>query len=312
MVSPETDLTKLSIKLEEVLVHYEVNRKTTQQLEKDMMENISMFLNARQIEGLSPLTLRSDFYELNDFAKFVNKACALVTTPDIRSYLASCDVMQSTVGTKLSKIKSFYKWLVEEEIVLRNPAAKIKTPKVPKRLPKHLTISELERVRESCDTLRQRALIETLYSTGCRISELIGLDQQQIDWNTSTVNVIGKGDKERTVYLSERAVYHLRAYLNSRTDDCEALFVAFNRPHRRLSKRSAADELEKIEAKAGFDKHLHPHLFRHTYGMLKMESGIELADLQQLLGHSNPSTTLTYGRVSEERKRRAYAKHHVQ
>lgn len=311
-ISPDTDLIKLQVRLEEVLVNYEVARRTVEELKNDMAENIEMFLSARSLEGLSGLTLRDDRYELYMFASFVKKACAQVTTPDVRSYLASCDVMHSTVGSKLSRLKSFFKWLVDEDIILRNPCSKIKAPKVPSRLPKYLTISELELLRESCDSLRQRALLEVFYSTGCRVAEMASLDIEIIDWTTGTLKVVGKGNKERTVYLSERATYHLKAYLKSRRDNNPALFVTKIRPCKRLSVEAIRDEITKLEKASGIGRKLHPHLFRHTYGMLKMEAGIELADLQELMGHSNPSTTLRYGSVTEERKRKAFSKYHVQ
>lgn len=199
-----------------------------------------------------------------------------------------------------------------EEIMLRDPTAKIPTPKKEQRLPKALTIEELEIVRESCETLRQRALIEVFYSTGCRLSELSQLNRDSINVQTLSAKVVGKGNKERVVYFSFKAMHHLRKYLKSREDECEALFVTERRPIRRMTNRGIQFEVDKIEQKANIQKKLTPHTMRHTFATLSMDAGIELTDLQHLMGHSNPSTTLIYANVSEERKQSAFKKYHVQ
>ncbi len=124
--------------------------------------------------------------------------------------------------------------------------------------------------------------------------------------------VFGKGSKERKVFLSFKALYHLKRYLKSRTDDCEALFVTERRPFRRLTNRGIQFQIDKVEHIAQVSKPLTPHVMRHTFATLAMDAGIELADLQHLLGHENPATTLRYAPVSEERKRDAFKKYHVQ
>src|SRR5690606_18435660 len=212
---------------------------------------------------------------------------------------------------KLSKIKTFFGWLVKEELLLRDPSAKINAPKKPKRLPKALSVEELEMVRESCETLRERALIETMYSTGCRLSEIANMKKSDINYQEMSMRVIGKGDKERIVYLSVKALHHLRKYLVSRGDDCEYLFVTIRRPFRKMTGRTIERIVDKIEERAKLDKKLTPHTFRHTKASLMMENGAELADVQHILGHENPSTTLVYAHVSEERKKQADKRFHV-
>lgn len=310
---PEANMIKLAIRFEEVLSNYEIHRKTVVEVEKDIPEKIELFLSSKKLEGLSEITLTDYLGELGLFANFCGKAVAQVSTPDIRGYLASIDgIAMSTVGKKLSVLKSFFGWLVQEEILLRDPTAKVKLPKKPKRLPKGLSIEELEMVRESCETLRQRALIEVFYSTGCRLSEVVNMDKSDIDSQAMSVRVIGKGDKERIVYLSFKALFHLNRYLSSRDDDSDALFVTERKPQRRLSNRAIQNEVDKIEQYSKITSKMTPHVMRHTFGNLSMDAGIELADLQHLLGHSSPSTTLTYASVSEERKQQAFKKYHVQ
>lgn len=312
MLAPEIDEVRFHLLMEEVLANYEVKRKTTVELEKDIPEKIELFIASKRLEGLSELTLINYKYELDNFASMFNKAAVQITTPDIRLYLGKkVGLKTSTVSTKLTILKSFFGWMVKEDILLRDPTAKIATPKKEQRLPKALTVEELEVVRESCETLRQRALIEVLYSTGCRLSELSQLDIESINSQNMSAKVIGKGNKERVVYFSIKAMHHLRKYLLSRNDDCPALFVTHRSPIRRMTNSGIQFEIDKIEKKANLNKKVTPHTLRHTFATLSMDAGIELADLQHLMGHSNPATTLIYGNVSEERKKDAYKKYHV-
>ena len=310
---PSADMLKLSIRMEEVLSNYEIHRKSLVEIKEDINEKIDLYLSAMKLEGLSENTLEAYRGELGRFSKSCKKAVAQVRTVDIRSYLSSFDgIMMSTVSTKLTILKSFFGWMVREEIILRNPTEKIKPPKTPKRLLKGLSIEELEIVRESCSTLRQRGLIETFYSTACRLSEIASLNISDIDLQNLSARVIGKGDKERTVFLSHKAIYHLKKYLSSRNDDCEALFATVRKPYRRMSNRAIQREIDKIEKASGIQSKLTAHRLRHTFGNLSMNAGIELADLQSILGHSDPSSTLIYAQVSEERKQQAHRRYHVQ
>ncbi|TQR21784.1 tyrosine-type recombinase/integrase [Psychrobacillus vulpis] len=310
---PEVDMMKLEMRVEEVLSNYENHRKTFLELEKDIPEKVELYLSSMRIEGLSSKTLSGYRTELRLFSVKYQKAVVQITTNDIREYLASFPkAKMSTISTKLSVLKSFFGWLVNEEVILRNPTAKIRPPKKEKRLPKGLSIEELEKVRESCETLRQRALIEVFYSTGCRLAELAAMNKSDINIQSMSMKVIGKGDKERIVYLSFKALYHLKKYLNSRSDDVDALFVTTRKPYRRMGHRAIQREIDKIETASNISKKLHPHIMRHTFATLSTDAGIELADLQHLMGHSNPGTTLIYANVSEERKQQAFKKYHVQ
>ncbi|MER2169050.1 MAG: tyrosine-type recombinase/integrase [Psychrobacillus psychrodurans] len=309
---PVVDMVKLKVRFEEVLSNYESKRKTILDLEKDIPEKIEWYLSSKKLEGLSDMTLESYKIELDMFARTFSKSVVQITTADIRLYLGKKTYLKSsTVSTKLSVLKSFFGWLVREEVLLRDPTAKIRLPKKEQRLPKGLSIEELEKVRESCETLRRRALIEVFYSTGCRLAELAAMNKSDVNYQAMNMKVIGKGNKERIVYLSFKAIYHLKKYLNSREDDVQALFVTERKPHRRMGHRAIQREIDKVEAVANISKKLTPHVMRHTFATLSTDAGIDLADLQHLMGHSNPSTTLIYSNVSEERKQNAFKKYHV-
>lgn len=317
IISPDVDEVKLMHRMEEILSNYDIKRRTELDVEDDTIEKVDMFLAAKNLEGLSPITLSGYLMELKMFCEFTNKAIVLINTSDIRRFLASNKSWSiGTVDKKLSVFKSFFGWLVEEELLLRSPAAKIKSPKKPKRLPKSLNVEELEIVRESCKSERERALVEVLYSTGCRLTELSNLKVSDINHQNMSTNVIGKGDKERTVFFSFKAMYHLNRYLKNRKENIneksDYLFIRERRPFTRLSVRSIQRAIDKIEERIDISKKLTPHVFRHTFATLGMENGADLAVMQDLLGHENPSTTLIYASVSEERKQQGHKRYHMQ
>lgn len=309
-IQPDIDSIKLKIRMEEIIERYTITLKTQQQLEEDLLSNIRLYISSKRLEGLSELTLNDYYRELVTFEYTVQKPTVNITTADIRNYLASNESnMASTTGKKLSVIKSFFVWLVDEEIILKNPAARIKQMKQPKRLPKALTAIELEQLREACGSLRERAIVEVMYSTGCRLSEISNMKRKAINWSNSSLKVIGKGDKERVVYINPKARYHLERYLEEceeSENECEHLFSTERRPYRQLQNKSIQDIISKISSRTTIDKKVTPHVFRHTMATLAMENGIELGDLQQLLGHESANTTLRYASVSEERKYNAH------
>ena len=313
VIYPTVDKDKISVNVEQILSNYDIRRKFTTEFVNDFADKIELYLSAIKVEGHKENTINGYKMELTRFSKFVNKAAEQVETDDIRAYLSSKkNWMLSTVDRKLSQIRSFYKWLVKEEILLRNPAVKINPPKLPKRLPKGLSIEELEMVREACVTKRERALVEVFYSTACRLSELKNLKIDDINFTDQSIRVIGKGDVERTVYLSEKSYYYLRKYLETRRDNCEFIFVTIRRPYRQMQNRTIEDVIEKIRKRVNMKKKLTPHVFRHSFATQAVNNGADLADVQHLLGHSNPATTLIYAKVSEERKKQAHKRFHVQ
>lgn len=163
---PDADIIKMKIRYEEILSNYDIKSKTLDSIRDDTIDNIKLYISSKRLEGLSELTLIDYYRELMMFDYVVKKPTVQITTADIRQYLSDQgENMTSTTGKKLSVIKSFLSWLVDEEIILKNPSARIKQMKQPKRLPKSLTATELEMFRESCETYRERALSEVMYST---------------------------------------------------------------------------------------------------------------------------------------------------
>jgi len=307
------DIEKTKGKLSSIISKYHITRVEKDEIHPDLHEKIELFLSSKKLEGLSPLTLEGYELDLKIFAEKVKKKTYEITPADIRVYLGELsNLKMSTIGKKLSVLKSFFGWLASEEIIPRDPTSKLKPPKTEKRLPKALTIEELEMLRESCDTVRQRAFIEVLYATGCRLSEVYQLDKSDINQQSMSCLVVGKGNKQREVYFSFKAMYHLNKYLSTRIDDCDALMVTERKPHRRLSKRAIQREIKEIAKKAGLADKVSPHVLRHTFATLTLNNGAELVAVQELLGHSSPETTLRYARITEERKREQHKKFLVQ
>lgn len=313
MVYPGVDLQDMRTRLSGIISDYDIRRIESEEAHPDLKEKIELFLAGKQLEGLSKVTLDGYRLHLRIFADAVKKKVEDVTTADIRVYLGRYSGQKiATISTKLSVLKSFFGWLTAEEILLRDPTTKIKPPKKEKRLPKALTIEELEMLREACKDARQRALIEVLYATGCRLAEVHSLNRTDIEYNTQSCRVVGKGNKEREVYFSFKAIFHLRKYLFSRSDQDPALIVTERKPYRRLSKRGIQREIGVIAAAAGLQKRVSPHTLRHTFATLTLNNGADIVAVQELLGHTNPATTQIYASISAERKREQHKKHLVQ
>lgn len=305
-------IEKVKNKLSGILAKYHVKKVEQTEVHPDLSEKIKLFLSSKKLEGLSKVTLDSYLIELNIFSKNIKKRVEDISTADIRVFLGGFEHLKlSSVSRKLSVLKSFFGWLTAEEFLQRDPTTKIKPPKKEKRMPKALTIEELELLRESCKTNRQRAFLEVLYATGCRLSEIHNLNKSDINYQTMSCRVIGKGNKEREVYFSPRAMYHLRKYLMNRTDDTEALMITERKPYRRLSKRGIQREIAKVATQAGLDKKISPHTMRHTFATLTLNNGADIAAVQALLGHEDPSTTQIYAQLTEEKKREQHKKYLV-
>jgi integrase/recombinase XerD len=310
---PGIQTSDMQAKLSQIISGYDIKKIESDQAHPDLQDKIALFLSGKQLEGLSKITLGGYKIHLRIFSDAIKKRVEDITTADIRVYLGRYQHQKiSTISTKLSTLKSFFSWLTSEEILQRDPSMKIKPPKKEKRLPKALSIEELEMLRESCQNTRQRATLEILYATGCRLSEVHGLNREDIDYHTMSCKVIGKGNKEREVYFSFKAMFHLKKYLLSRTDQDTALIITERRPYRRLSKRGIQREIRELAQQSGIKKEISPHTLRHTFATLLLNNGADLVAVQELLGHENPATTQIYASISAERKREQHKKHLVQ
>lgn len=312
---PQLDQLKIRDLIDEVLVEYEIYPIERSLVVSDIEEKVRYFLQSKKIDGASPLTLYNYNLQLIKFGEYIHKPVNSITVVDIRIYLAmvSKESKNTTVANKISILKSFFSWLENEEMILKNPMRKIKNIKRNKRLRKSLTQDELELLRDSCKTTRQRAILEFLFSTGCRLAEMVNVNTDDIKWDKGELNVIGKGSKERVVYLGPKAKLYLKKYLKDREHiKNPALFVASKYPYARLGNRSIEKEVNKIADMAGLDKAVYPHLLRHTTATLALKSGMSLTSIQHLLGHESPATTQIYAQTDNESVKQEYKKYLTQ
>jgi site-specific recombinase XerD len=177
------------------------------------------------------------------------------------------------LGHKIRFLKSFFSWAYDEGFNLKNPVIKLKEPKVGKRIPKFLSEVEIEYLREACQTSMEKALFEFMYSTGCRIGEVIKLNKEDINFHNQSVIVHGKGDKEMEVYFNVRCEIWLKRYLDGRIDQDPALFVTERRPYRRMSTDLMRYIIKRISERARINKTIHPHQLRHSYATHMMNNG---------------------------------------
>ncbi|ACA46756.1 integrase [Clostridium botulinum] len=307
---PEIDQLKVREIVEEVLYKYNILPQEKALMTSDVEEKLQIYLASKKLDGLSLETLKNYQYNLAIFADYLRKPLATINTMDLRMFLgARCKNMKpSSMNGQISILKSFFGWLEAEEYIPKNPAAKLKQTKEPKRVRKPLTEEEAELLRQACETDRQKALTEFLISTGCRLDEVFKVNKDNINWHEMSLFVVGKGDKERKVYFNTKAKILLKKYLFSREDDDPALFVTSKRPYHRLGKRSIQREFKKIANMAGIEKSIHPHLFRHSFATYKINSGMPMPIIQHLMGHESPATTQIYAQLSEETVKYEYKK----
>lgn len=308
MEYPLLDQLKLRDVLYNALYNYNVLPIEQGLVASDIEERMMLYLACKKLEGKSEKTLYNYRLILQKFSGHLIKPIAAVTIMDLRMYLAitTKGLKPSTINTIMSTFKSFFSWLELEEYIPKNPAKKLAPYKQPKRMRKSLTAEELEKLRYACKTLRERAIVEFLFSTGCRVSEVVNTNKENLRYNDLSLRVVGKGNKEREVYFSPKAKLYLEKYLLSRNDNCPALFVSSKFPNTRLGARSIEVEIKKIASRVGFDKSVFPHLLRHTMATLAIQSGAKLTTIQHLLGHEDPSTTQIYAETSVEDVRHEY------
>ena len=299
--------------IEKVLYNYTIeDKETSLAVIDDMRDMILMYLATRKTEGLAKTTLEGYGRTLKRFSMAMRKNVGDVGAMDIRMYLshrANEDIKNTTLANDTDILRGFFNFLENEEYIDKSPMRKIKTVKVEKRLREALTKEQFETLRTGAKSLREKALLELLYSTGCRLEEVEQMKKKDIDWQRLQIRVIGKGNKERVVYMNATAQVHLRKYLMSRLDDCEAVFVTKINPIRLLGRRAIQREIKGIAKSSGIDVNVFPHLIRHTTATHLLNSGMSLEILQQILGHDDPATTLVYSELNNSSVESEYRKY---
>lgn len=288
----------------------------------------------RLTQRVSPNTLRSYIKDCEQFASFLRRTrkrppeqedlngLDWIDTSIVRLYLAHLhrSHKKSSIGRKLSAIKIFFRYLAREGLIAMDPSQILSGPKPMRKVPVFMPVDEVFQLLEKPDIstpmgLRDRAVLETLYSCGLRVSELVGLDLGNVDFEVGMVKVLGKGDKERFVPIGKMALSALRDYLSIRGEfvqgnvkDTEALFL--NRLGGRLSARTVSRIIDKFVKCCGIQKKIGPHALRHSFATHLLDGGADLRAIQEMLGHVSLSTTQKYTHVSMGRLMEIYDSAH--
>jgi integrase/recombinase XerC len=290
-----------------------------------MQEVFNKYVDYLEAErNVSPYTRRNYTNDLMEFFTFVTgkeiDTLKDVTKQTLRSYLAHLmekGYAKSSIARKLSAVRSFYRYLVREEMLAANPAATTVSPRLDKRLPSFITVDEAKKLVESPDLTqpqgqRDRALLELLYASGLRVSELVNMNVEQVNLATNEIRVWGKGAKERVVLIGAPAAQALSAYIKKGRRALlgekknNALFVS------RYGGRLPARTVQKILTKYAriIAKKVHPHTLRHTFATHLLDGGADLKVVQELLGHADLSSTQIYTHVTQSRARKIYLDAH--
>ncbi len=295
-----------------------------------MFGAIDGFLRYLKIErNASELTIKSYSEDFGSLLDYVRDRVGEVSSPaelqiaQLRGYVAylhECDYARTTIARRLASLRSFFRYCQREGLVTSNPAKALRTPRVGRKLPHFLTIDQITRLLEAppaneVEGLRDRALLETMYSAGLRVAELVGMNVENWDRDANIVRVFGKGRKERIAPIGRHASKALDRWLDVREPapdakpaDKSAMFL--NRFGTRLTTRSVGRMLEKYLNLTGLDQITTPHTLRHTFATHLLEGGADLRSVQEMLGHKSLTTTQIYTHVSTKRLKDTYEQAH--
>jgi integrase/recombinase XerC len=295
-----------------------------------MQELLDRFLSHMEAQNASPYTVKNYGSDVGQFLDYCREqrvgSLERIDRSLLRNYLAELDAVgyvKASIARRVAELRSFGNFLVQEGVLDHNPFRAISAPRIPKRLPKYLTVAEVEALVAVPDTstplgLRDRAIIEVLYGAGLRVGELVGLDVGDADPRQAQVRVMGKGGKERIGLLGQPAVRALRAYLETgrpallakRKAGAPGNALWLNHRGGRLSARGVAMMLGQAGKAAGIRTPISPHVLRHSFATHLLDGGADLRVVQELLGHANLVTTQIYTHVSQSRAREIYIKAH--
>ncbi|MBN2831236.1 MAG: tyrosine recombinase XerC [Candidatus Omnitrophica bacterium] len=286
-----------------------------------MDKYIEKFIRYLEIEkNYSPHTVLNYRMDLRGFKKFCGEIeLEKIDYLYLRKYLAVLkekNLGNRSIGRKLSALRSFFRFLTRENYLKGNPILMLSSPKLEKHLPAFMTEAETANLIEAAFAkddkdermLRDRAILETFYSSGLRISELVAMDLSGVDFISGIIKVMGKGKKERVVPIGDTAIKAIRRYLDARKKESEVIFL--NKNGKRITTRGVRGIVEKYFKKAEISHGVSPHTLRHSFATHLLNRGADLRTVQELLGHANLSTTQIYTHLTTEKLKSVYDKAH--
>lgn len=281
------------------------------------VEDYLLFLKTEK--KLGDNTINSYMLDLEDFFKTFNGSIESCTKKDILTYISSINGFEvSTVNRHISSLKSFFNYLVDESIIKVSPMEEVSSLKKTKKLPKYLSISEVNKLLNiplnSEFDYRNKAMLELMYATGLRVSELVSIEYSNIDFENSIIRINGKGKKERIIPLGEVASYYLKVYLSDyrskllKRNTYNQVFL--NNHGKPITRQGFNYILENIRELTGITKEITPHVLRHSFATHLLEGGADIRSIQEMLGHENISTTNIYTEVVNDVLRSNYEMYH--
>ena len=291
----------------EVMMSFDITEIPEGDLSQDDL--LKQYAAALAVQSRSQKTIDRYVYEIERMIKAVGVPCGRVTVHHLRAYLAKekeRGIGDSTLEGNRQIFSAFFNWLQRESLIEKNPTANLGPIKCAKKKKQIYSEVDIEKLNQHCSGIRDRAIIAFLGSTGCRISEMIELNRDAVNLEKLECVVHGKGDKERTVYMSEVAGMMVKEYLRSRKDENEALFIG--RQGGRLQPGGVRCMLNKVAAAAGVE-HVHPHKFRRTLATRLTRHGMPIQDVAAILGHDKLDTTMKYVVMNDEDVKIAYRRY---
>lgn len=311
-------LEKFLMKFSLILKDYSVTEMSKEVVIYDNAdeEAFKMYLGVKAVEGKTEKTLRNYSYSLQTLKRIIKKQLLKVTANDIRSALAyglgRFGWSAINADNHRRYWSSFYSWAFDEGIIEKNPMRQVKPIKGVRKVRMPFTEEEMEMLRNATVTVRERAILEFLFSTACRVSEVANLKLADVNFIDKTAKVLGKGRKERIVYINSKAHLYLKKYLEERTDNCASLFVGYANNSKKNVRPLCIPGIEiivrNLGKRAGIEN-VHPHRFRHTAATYALRRGMPVEQVQQMLGHEKVDTTLIYAKVNSESLKMNHAKY---
>lgn len=283
-----------------------------QQEKEENKKYIDMFISSKEIEGCSERTIKYYREIIGRFVDSIDESIKHTSTDKIRNYLSeykndnNCNSV--TIDNLRRVLSSFFSWLEDEDYIVKSPVRRIHRIKTLQAVKETFSDENIEKMRDGCNSIRNLSIIELFISTGMRVGELVNLNISDINFEERSCIVLGKGNKQREVYFDARTKIHLLQYLNTRSDESEALFVSVKKPYQRLS----ISGIELIIRKLGMDTDInkvHPHKFRRTLATTAIDKGMPIEQVQKLLGHVKIETTLHYAMVNQNNVKISHRKY---
>ena len=305
-------ITLISNIVTKALAEYEIAERCTDlALLDDTNERlIKRYRACLMVDGKSEKTIYQYIRTIRKLLELIPRPVTEMGAYDIRFFLASEQdrgVSARTRDTARANLSAFFQWMTDDDIIPKNPIAKLKRVKYTEEVKTAFSDIEIDALRGACRTLKERAIVEMLISTGVRVSELSSMEVQDINLDTLSVHIVhGKGAKERMTYTTPVSLKHLQAYLKNRPETGTALF--YNKQHKPLEDGGIRFVLKELAKRAGVEN-VHPHRFRRTFATNLAKRGMEVQEIQKLLGHSSISTTMQYICVDDSKVKASYDKY---